>query len=64
VVAHQRGKEVLPEGGPESKVIARRPERTIWLGSATTVGDVSGLSYLSLFRSPVSFFYLCLVHWL
>jgi hypothetical protein len=34
------------DGG--SKVIARRPERTIWSGSTTTVGDGSGLSSLSL----------------
>jgi hypothetical protein len=33
------------DGG--SKVISRRPERTIWSGSATAVGDGSGLSSLS-----------------
>jgi hypothetical protein len=32
------------DGG--SKVISRRPERTIWSGSATAVGDGSGLSSL------------------
>ncbi|WJX15478.1 hypothetical protein P8452_05617 [Trifolium repens] len=41
VVARRRGKEVLREDGG-SKVISRRPERTIWSGSATAVGDGSG----------------------
>ncbi|WJX51824.1 hypothetical protein P8452_37989 [Trifolium repens] len=35
------------DGG--SKVIVRRPERTIWSGSATVVDDCSGLPSLSFF---------------
>ncbi|WJX33962.1 hypothetical protein P8452_22119 [Trifolium repens] len=35
------------DGG--SKVIVRRPERTSWSGSATAVGDCSGLPSLSFF---------------
>ncbi|KAK2360132.1 hypothetical protein QL285_085429 [Trifolium repens] len=47
------------DGG--SKVILRRPERTIWSGSATAVGDGFGLSSLSFPYSVLLFLFGTLV---